>query len=383
MSTPQTLAEWIARIDHHIRPAAVSLPPSLVTWAYSQGRTPFLKRFCTDKPPLTVPPLEQQRTLWGIQFRSGLFNAAGVFKNGEGYDTCFRQGAGAYLAGTTTAFARAGNVKNGYARPFVPYPRSHAASNWLGLPNDGHAAVAQRLSELPRYKGFPVLASLMTAPESHGTSALDEVVYGMKLYEQAGVDVLEINESCPNVEHGSTTIEQLAERLDYIARAFLRERRHALPVIVKFSTDTAIDDVPSLLDILLTLGFDGINFGNTSTRYAVHRAFIAQQEQNLYDYFTATFGGGISGKPLANDSLALVQAAAHYLSTHQPRQEFHIIRTGGVSSYADVQQSWQAGASLCQWYTGYFEGFARYGHSVYQHVYQHLCERPTALNVLS
>jgi hypothetical protein len=45
-----------------------------------------------------------------------------------------RQGAGGWLAGSTTARPRAGNA----GTPFVPYPRSGAASNWLGLPNPGH-----------------------------------------------------------------------------------------------------------------------------------------------------------------------------------------------------------------------------------------------------
>ena len=45
--------------------------------------------------------------------------------------------AAAYLGGTGTWNARRGNEKDGIYLPFVPYPASHAASNWLGLPNDG------------------------------------------------------------------------------------------------------------------------------------------------------------------------------------------------------------------------------------------------------
>ena len=44
------------------------------------------------------------------------WNATGMFKQGEGYDMVFRQGAGGYLSGTTTAHKRIGNVRNGIAK---------------------------------------------------------------------------------------------------------------------------------------------------------------------------------------------------------------------------------------------------------------------------
>jgi dihydroorotate dehydrogenase len=370
------LSELLARADRALRPALTLLPPYLTTLVYSSARNAFLRQFTREHPHPTPVPSELSRTLWGIHFRSGLFNAAGIFKNGDGVETCFRQGAGAYLAGTTTTYPRTGNTRDGIAKPFAPYPRSGAASNWLGLPNDGHAAVAKRLAGIEHRHGFPIGASLMTAPESHGLQAQQELVVGMNLYEQAGVHFLEINESCPNVVHGDSTLEAIAERLDYVRREFLLQRKRLLPVIVKFSTDTALEDAPRLMEMLVDFGFDGVNFGNTSTRYAAHRTAIAPQEQALYDQFTGRFGGGVSGKPLRHSSLALVRAAREWLdvrrATSAVPHEFHIISTGGISSAADVQASEAAGAGLCQWYTGYFEEFAQHGHRVYERLYAEL-----------
>ena len=359
------LAEIIARLDHIARPFAVHLPPSLTTQLYSSGRNVFLSALMAERPPLTRVAEQYKRTLWDLTFQHGLLNAAGMFKHGEGYETVWRQGAGGYLSGTTTAHQRTGNIKNGIAKPFAPYPRSRAASNWLGLPNDGHEAVAKRIAAFERYEGFPIGASLMTSPESSGKEALEELIVGMRLYEQAGVDFLEINESCPNVAHGASTLEAITERLEYTSRHFLAQRPRRLPVVVKFSTDTAPSDVEALLDILCSLGYDGVNFGNTSTNYAHHRTMLHASDKALFDYFTQTFGGGVSGKPLDTLSLNLVRRASEVLRAKAPKQEFHIIRTGGIATKADVEESFAAGASLCQWYTGYFERFAEDGHSLY------------------
>jgi dihydroorotate dehydrogenase len=359
------LSESIARLDHIVRPLAVHLPPPLATQMYSSGRNVFLSALTAEKPASVHIAEHHARTLWGLTFRNGLLNAAGMFKQGEGYETVWRQGAGGYLAGTTTAHKRTGNARNGITKPFAPYPRSRAASNWLGLPNDGHEAVAKRLAAFERKADFPIGASLMTAPESSGEEALRELVEGMEWYDKANVDFLEINESCPNVAHGASTLDAIAERLAYIGQRFLQKRSRNLPVVVKFSTDTASADVEPLLDILLASGYDGVNFGNTSTNYTKHRAMLHADDQELFDYFTQTFGGGISGEPLRTSSLELVRAASTYIASQKLAREFHIIRTGGVATVQDVEESFSAGASLCQWYTGYFERFAEDGHRLY------------------
>jgi dihydroorotate dehydrogenase len=366
------LSETIAKFDHLARPVLTRLSPVIATQAYSSGRNVFLSAFFAEQPPHIRVAEELSRTLWDIEFRAPLLNAAGLFKNGEGYDLTYRQGAGGYLAGTTTAHKRTGNTRNGINKPFAPYPNSRAASNWLGLPNDGHAAVAKRLADMPHHHGFPIGASVMTAPESSGKTALAEVVEGMQLYDRAGVHFLELNESCPNVAHGSSSFEAISERLEYIADKFLHKRLRNLPVVVKFSIDAAAEDVPRLVDTLTSLGFDGINFGNTSTQYAAHRPHIHPADHAVFDYFTQTFGGGISGEPLRILSLELVRTAKHYLEKHPPHREFHIIRTGGIASGADIEQSLDAGASLAEWYTGLFERFSESGHRLYEEVWNSL-----------
>ncbi len=366
-----SLAETLARFDATLRPLTMHLPASMSTRLYSSTRKRFLHLYCAERPEAFVPTEEHSQTLWGIRFRAPIFNAAGMFKNGEGYEVVSRQGAGAYLCGTTTAIARSGNIKRGIELPFSPYPRSGAASNWLGLPNRGHEVVASILSRVQKIEGCPVGASVSADPTQSGIDALGALVTGMKNYEEAGVDFMELNESCPNVavEGHRPSVDELdaglLDRLRYVSSVYLSQRRRPLPVIVKLSNDTNPDLIPALVELLHDLGFGGINFGNTSTQYAEYRSSIDAAELSQYDYFTSTFGGGLSGRMLKQRSLLLCRIAVEH-SRARALRDFHIIRTGGIEDAKDLRESLAAGVALCQWYTGYFDSFALNGHALYR-----------------
>ena len=367
----------LTKLERRLRPLLTRLPPQIAVSKYSSGRLKFLNSLKNEIPEKKyTPPEDLSRELWGIKFRSPIMNAAGMFKNGECYELVARQGAGAYIGGTGTWNAREGNKKEGIYLPFVPYSKSHAASNWLGLPNDGDEINSQRVAQLETIADCPIGWSVMGSPDLQGEEKLRYLVKGMNLYEQAGVDFLEINESCPNTEQGNPQEDELANRLQYIKEHFLdrrmftdTDRLREIPVIVKFSNDTEIEQLPALLDILFELGFDGVNFGNTSIDYIKRRELIDPSERRLFDFYTQTFGGGVSGRPLRESSLELASRAVEYLNQGRPSQEFHVTRTGGIETWEDIQKSLDAGISLCEWYTGYFENFSREGHDVYKELF--------------
>lgn len=365
-----SLAAW----ESKLRPLLTRLPAPLAVRLYSAGRRRYLALLARHPPQSRRPPRSLERTLWGLRFQSPLCNAAGMFKNGEGYELAAGQGAGAYLAGTTTHLRRAGNRGHGVAQPFAPYPRSGAASNWLGLPNPGHGTVASRLGRLRRQEGCPVGASAAACPDPSvpADRKLDQLTAALRAYDEAGVDFLEINESCPNTADDPGGFEEMRQRLSHVASSFLAHRGRRLPVIVKLSCDTAPGDVGQLVATLVELGFDGVNFGNTSTDYSRHRGAIAAADRRLYDHFTRSFGGGVSGRLLKEDSLRLATAAVSCLERQPPDHEFHVVRTGGIESAEDVRASLAAGIALCQWYSGYFEAFGRHGHDTYLRLYSRL-----------
>lgn len=360
-------AETLARAEHSLRPLLSYLPSTVATKLFSFGRSYFIDRFASDAiEPRT--PQSAGVTAWGLHFQMPIWNAAGMFKKGEAYGVVSKQGAGAYVAGTTTSRIRTGNTKNGVTWPAVPYGSSKSSSNWMGLPNDGHRSVAAKLASLERVYGCPVGASVSAEPGLSENEALPELVDGLQEYDRAKVDYIELNESCPNVpgtDHGRGIDDDLIRRLEFVSERFLAKRQRHLPVVVKFSNDTNPDQLNELLRTLVTLNFDGVILGNTSTKYVEKRTLISVKDRSLYDSFCKTFGGGLSGAVLTDDSLALAARAVQEIDLLQPRKEFKVIRCGGVFDHADVKKSAEVGVHLHQWYTGYFEAFSRVGHNVY------------------
>lgn len=364
-----SIATFLSKVDHTFRPFMGRLPASLFTRLYSSTRPWFSKKASNDLiAPIDIPD-HLHFQFKHLTFRSRLGNAAGMYKQAEGYDRAYAQGAGFYLSGTTTSEVRLGNKKNGIHLPFVPYPFSHSASNWLGLPNDGHKATATKISRFVRYPHFPIGASMAMDPGMGTESSLRGLLDGIHAYVDAGCDFLELNESCPNVpghesNHGVLD-KSLLLRLDSIASQFAID---SIPIFVKFSNDTELNLVPNLLQALIDRGFSGVNFGNTSTKYEVHEQSIHPLDKQHYHYFTTTFGGGISGNIVRSSSTALVRAAQAFRES-QHSKEFMIIATGGIETHDDFLQAQHNGADLVQWYTGYYEQFGLHGNAVYSNMY--------------
>jgi dihydroorotate dehydrogenase len=311
------------------------------------------------------------RTLWGIKFNLPLLNAAGMFKNGEGYNLVAKQGAGGYIGGTSTYNPRIGNIKLNIKHPFVSLPEAHTSLNFLGLPNCGDEYLSKQIITTEKLLGCPLGWSVMRSPDYAIDVAIDNLLKSLWLYhDNPEIDFIEINESCPNIQYltSDKPLDVLKNRLEYIAHNFLSQRKRHLPVIVKFSNDITINQIPQLVNMILECKFDGINLGNTSTDYT-NKNIVNNGELKLYNYFTQNIGGGIGGRLLKQNSLYLCDKVITYLSKNKPDYEFHIIRTGGIDTLQDILDSDNAGVSLNQWYTGYFDNYIKYGDNLYAQIF--------------
>ncbi|MPN59545.1 hypothetical protein SDC9_207266 [bioreactor metagenome] len=121
--------------------------------------------------------------------------------------------------------------------------------------------------------------------------------------------------------------------------------------------------------MLVDLGFDGVNFGNTSTDYKRYASLIFGHDKLLFEYFTSYFGGGLSGRLLKDRSLFINKNAANYLQTKKLSKEFYCIRTGGVSKFEDIIDSKESGIFLNEWFVGFFDNFAEHGFHTYKKLF--------------
>ncbi|MCX7909815.1 MAG: hypothetical protein N2560_09940 [Ignavibacteria bacterium] len=363
MSFLQTLA----KVDNPFRKFFVARCPYFSCLFYSHVRKLFLKSLVKERPKQVHLPSELRRSIWDIQFRSPIFNAAGMFKEGEGYILACLQSAGAFLAGTVTPNPKFGNYRKGIKHPFLPYPHSKSSSNWMGLPNPGYLQVRNSLKQIEKQKDVPLVLSL--AADGNMQGDLQTLCEVLRDAENSNFDFVELNESCPNIEHNGRNYNNLDEnflkRIEFISEKFLKNRKRNLPVILKLSNDFDPKNVPNLIDVLLDLQFDGLNFGNTSTDYKGLEQAIHPSDRKSFEYFINTFGGGISGSPLKEKSFILTQIAMEHIKQKSLTREFHIIRTGGIFDFDDYSKSVGKGVSLFQWFTGYFENFINFGHFLY------------------
>jgi len=304
-----------------------------------------------EKPPF--PQMVKTTRLWDLEFQAPIFNGAGMFKDGYGYEMSARQGAGAFLAGTVTRYPRTGNK----GLPFLPLPKSKAALNALGLPNPGHLHVAPLILETPRISGCPIGVSVQMEKS---------LVPSLWLYYRAGVDFVEINVSCPNTQDTFHLVDMLRE----VQESFISKVEQRVPVILKVSSNLSDSKVQSYVSLCVDSDLDGLTLGNTGTHY--NEAIIHPDERLIFDSFVQSHGGGISGNPIKDRTLEMVKVAKDQLDRLQPQKEFHLIRCGGVETAQDVKESLEAGASLCQWFTGYFEQFGNHGHQLYHKLLEQL-----------
>lgn len=103
-----SLVTLLSKLDHTLRPALGALPATLFTRLYSSTRPWFSKVAAQDDVSVVSIPDQVSISFKHLTFRSYLGNAAGMYKQAEGYERAYAQGAGFYLCGTTTSLPRKG-----------------------------------------------------------------------------------------------------------------------------------------------------------------------------------------------------------------------------------------------------------------------------------
>ena len=265
-------------------------------------------------------------TLASLDLCNPVLSASGTFGSGwEGREFSDLSRVGGLVSKTVTVKPRHGN----------PPPRIHETPagrlNSIGLETKG---VDYFLAEsLPKMK--QLAAGRARVIVNIGGESIDEFVQLAERFCKAGVDALEVNLSCPNVQEGRllfSTEPSMCERS--IAAV---KRVATVPVFAKLSPN--VTDIAAIARAAEHGGADGITAINTLIGMAID---WRKQKPIL-----ARGIGGLSGPAIRPVAVRMVYEIVR--SVRIP-----VIGVGGIASAEDVLEFVCAGASAVQVGTAQF-----------------------------
>jgi dihydroorotate dehydrogenase (NAD+) catalytic subunit len=145
-----------------------------------------------------------------------------------------------------------------------------------------------------------------------------------------GIDVLEMNISCPNIKKGGIEFGTVPEVAHDLTRRCVEATR--IPIVVKLSPNAA--DLPAMAQAVAEAGAMGVSLINTITAMAID---VRTRRPRL-----ATTYGGLSGPAIKPIALRMVH------QVHRALPELPICGMGGIATGEDALEFLMAGASCVQ-----------------------------------
>lgn len=249
-----------------------------------------------------------------LELKTPLVAASGTFGYGSEYsELADVQNFGAITLKAVSLEPRKGN----------PYPRivetPSGMLNSIGLENPGFDVfLSEKLPEASRI-GVPLIANLV------GDKIGDYAELASRLDKIESLVALEINVSCPNVEHGYSSF---ATDPEIIGKLVASVRSHtSKPVIAKLSPN--VTDIIPIAKAARDNGADILNLCNTFLGMSIcvdtRRSRIARDH------------GGLSGHAIRPLALRIVHQVASVM-------DMPIIGTGGIYDTTDALEFIIAGA---------------------------------------
>lgn len=271
----------------------------------------------------------------GLEFPSPFGLAAGFDKNAEMIDGLTALGFGHIEVGTVTPLAQPGNPKPRMYR----LPADRGLINRMGFNNGGAAPAAQRIAER-RTRDAIVGVNIGKNKATPAEDAVNDYVKAAQAVLDYA-DYLVINVSSPNTP-GLRGLQEL-DALEPILRE-TKAVTGTTPLLVKIAPDLEEDAIRKICALAEQVGLAGVVATNTT----IARAPLSTSKRVVEAYGA----GGLSGKPVAERSLAVLKVVRDALPEHMC-----VISVGGVTSHHDVQDRLAAGATLVQGYTAFlYEG---------------------------
>lgn len=259
----------------------------------------------------------------GVQLNNPVITASGTYGFGREYQEfypLFRLG-GISCKGITL------EERQGNPPPRIAETPS-GMLNAVGLQNPGVDHFIK--NDLPwlREQGTAVIANIAgNTPEEYCAMA--------EKLSDSGVDLIEMNISCPNVKHGGVQFGTSCESVGAITREV---RRHCTkPLMVKLSPNVA--DIASIAKSAESEGADALSLINTLTGMRIdirtRRPIIRNNT------------GGLSGPAVFPVAVRMVWQVSSAVS-------IPVVGMGGISTWQDAVEMLMAGASAIQVGTALF-----------------------------
>jgi dihydroorotate dehydrogenase len=268
--------------------------------------------------------------LFGSTFPNPLGVASGFDKNGEVMHCLADLGFGFTEVGTVTPYPQPGNDRPRLFR----LPDDDAMINRLGFNSQG----ADRVKDNIEARGTPSVPMGVNIGKMNTSSEAESIEDYRRVFDRLYdyPDYFVVNVSCPNTpedfeEDDPEHIETIFETLD-------AENDEDKPILVKVGPDSTPEALVDLVDIVESVGFDGLVGTNTTTDHSM----LTGTHRDEW--------GGVSGEPLEDAATATVRTLAEHT-------DLPIIGVGGVRDAEGAYEKIRAGASLVQLYTGFvYEG---------------------------
>ena len=251
----------------------------------------------------------------GVKFKNPVVTASGTFgfgrEYGEFYDLSL---LGGICVKGLTLFPRLGN------KPPRVAETPMGMLNSVGLQNPGVAAFIK--DELPFLREFDTVVIANISGNTVG-----EYAEMTEMLTDAGVDIIEVNVSCPNVKAGGMQFGTSAEGIIAVTEAVVKKT--GVPVIVKLSPNvTSIADMAKAAEVG---GADAISLINTLLGMKID---INTRKPVLNNNV-----GGLSGPAVFPVAVRMVWQAASAVG-------IPVLGMGGIMTGSDAVEMMLAGASL-------------------------------------
>lgn len=302
---------------------------ALLQFGQGSWKRPFLKTFSGSIPQNPVD-------VFGLTFPNVLGMAAGFDKDVRVAEGLGMLGFGHVEVGTLTPQPQVGNPRPRIFR----LAKDGALINRMGFPNSGVETAVSRLQKLSQKEhNFILGVSLGKQKETPLAEAEQDYITVMQaVYPYA--DYLAVNISSPNtpglrdLQGGDYLQHLLAVLVTENGRLAQTHNIKKRPLLVKIAPDLTWAELDEILTAVQSTHIDGIIATNTT----IAREGLVSAAKNET--------GGLSGRPLAQHSTAIIQYIHQHSNGNLP-----IIGVGGIFTADDIKAKLDAGAILTQLYT--------------------------------